>query len=114
MSQASTVLDQRTRIESRAAADGLTPPPTLREIFESDRGLRAAAVEQVRVRFSPRVARWIRERYPRCEVQEDGSVVVTFLATSVEWLVRRVLEYGPDAEVLGPGAYREAVRRAVA
>lgn len=45
MSQASTVLDQRARIETRAAADGLTPPPTLREIFESDRGLRAAAVE---------------------------------------------------------------------
>jgi len=73
-----------------------------------------SAVETVRVRFSRRVARWIRERYPRCEEADGGCVVVTFLASSVEWLVRRVLEYGPDAEVLGPPAYREAVRRAVA
>jgi predicted DNA-binding transcriptional regulator YafY len=34
--------------------------------------------------------------------------------SSVDWLVGRVLEYGADAEVLGPDAYREAVRRAVA
>lgn len=74
----------------------------------------AAAVDHVRVRFSPRVARWIRERYPRCEDAADGAVTVTFLATSVDWLVRRVLEYGPDAEVLEPVVYREAVRRAVA
>jgi predicted DNA-binding transcriptional regulator YafY len=32
----------------------------------------------------------------------------------VDWLVRRVLEYGPEAEVLEPAAYREAMRRAVA
>jgi len=75
---------------------------------------RPQAVERVRVRFSPRIARWIRERYPRCENAADGSAVVTFLATSVDWLVRRVLEYGPEAEVLEPAAYREAMRRAVA
>jgi proteasome accessory factor C len=74
----------------------------------------AAAVEQVRVRFSPAVARWIRERYPRCEAEPDGALVVTFLASSVAWLVRRVLEYADEAEVIGPPAYREAVRRAVA
>jgi predicted DNA-binding transcriptional regulator YafY len=74
----------------------------------------ASAVETVRVRYSPQVARWIRERYPRCEDDGNGGVVVTFLVTSVEWLVRRVLEHGAEAEVLGPPAYREAVRRAVA
>lgn len=74
----------------------------------------ASAVEHVRVRFSPQVARWVRERYPGCADDGNGGVIVTFLATSVEWLVRRVLEYGPEAEVLEPAAYREAVRRAVA
>jgi predicted DNA-binding transcriptional regulator YafY len=74
----------------------------------------AAAVDAVRVRFTPRIARWIRERYPRHEDQGDGSVVVTFTVTSVDWLVGRVLEYGADAEVLEPRTYREAVRRAVA
>ena len=70
-------------------------------------------VEDVRVRFSPRIARWVAERYPRAEPQGDGSVVVTFNAASVDWLVRMVLHYGDQAEVLGPPAYREAMRRAV-
>lgn len=41
-------------------------------------------------------------------------MVVAFTVGSVEWLVRRLLEYGADAEVIEPEAYREAVRRAVA
>lgn len=73
-----------------------------------------AATDPVRVRFSANVSRWVRERYPDCEQQADGSVIVTFQAASMDWLVRRVLEYGPDAEVVGPEEYREAVRRAVA
>ena len=32
---------------------------------------------------------------------------------SPDWLVERVLQYGEDAEVVGPALYREAVRRAV-
>jgi predicted DNA-binding transcriptional regulator YafY len=77
---------------------------------------RAAAdqVEAVTVRFSSRVARWVRERYREVEDQEDGAVSVRLPATSVQWLVRRVLEYGDDAEVIEPAAYRDAVRRAVA
>ena len=74
----------------------------------------ADAVDAVRVRFLGRVSRWVRERYPDSEPQPDGSVIVTFQASSMDWLVRRVLEYGPDAEVVGPEEYREAVRRAVA
>jgi predicted DNA-binding transcriptional regulator YafY len=70
-------------------------------------------VEEVRVRFSPRIARWIAERYPQGERQADGSVVVTFKSASVGWLVRDVLQYGAEAEVLGPASHREAVRRAV-
>lgn len=70
--------------------------------------------DAVRVRFSPRIARWLAERYPRSEPQRDGSLVVTFMAASVAWLVRHVLQYGEEAEVLGPPAYREAMRRALA
>jgi predicted DNA-binding transcriptional regulator YafY len=32
---------------------------------------------------------------------------------SVGWLLRTVLQYGAEAEVLGPPVYREAVKRAV-
>jgi predicted DNA-binding transcriptional regulator YafY len=73
-----------------------------------------ATADRVRVRFSADVSRWVRERYPQGEPQADGAVIVSFTASSMDWLVRRVLEYGPDAEVIEPEAYREAVRRAVA
>jgi proteasome accessory factor C len=74
----------------------------------------AESVETVTVRFAPCVARWVRERYREVEDQDDGGVTVQLPATSTQWLVRRVLEYGDDAEVIGPAAYREAMRRAVA
>lgn len=73
-----------------------------------------ADLDAVRVRCVGAAARWARERYPDANLQGDGSVIVTFRASSVDWLVRRVLEFGPDAEVLDPPAYRHAVRRAVA
>jgi proteasome accessory factor C len=73
----------------------------------------AEGVDLVRVRFAPAIARWIRERYPECEIESGGAAVVTFRVASVEWLVRHVLQYGDEAEVLEPAAYREAMRRAV-
>ncbi len=45
LAQAAGVLDQRAAIATRASAVGLTPPKTLQQIFEGDRGLRAAAAE---------------------------------------------------------------------
>lgn len=75
---------------------------------------RPKATDPVVVRFSPRVSRWVKERYPGGRVDPaDGSVTVTFPVTSEAWLVRRVLEYGPDAQVVEPRRYREAVLRAV-
>lgn len=71
------------------------------------------AIDNVTVRFSPEIARWLEERYPEAERQPDGSVVATFRVADPSWLVRHVLQYGPDAEVLAPAEYREAVSRAV-
>ncbi|HWO89939.1 MAG TPA: WYL domain-containing protein [Gemmatimonadales bacterium] len=68
----------------------------------------------VRVRFSASVARWLLERHPEAQQEPGGSVVVAFEVSDVRWLVRTVLQYGAEAEVLDPPAYREAVRRAVA
>jgi proteasome accessory factor C len=65
----------------------------------------------VQVRFSPVIARWIRERHPDAAVASDGSIVVTYLVASPEWLVRHVLQYGPEAEVVGPESFRELMRR---
>lgn len=60
------------------------------------------------VRYSPRIARWFAERE---EVEElsDGSVVVRRTVADPEWIVRHVLSYGPDAELLEPDDLREAV-----
>jgi len=101
-------------IEAEVLDERFTPradAPRIRErgdLFEAP----PDAAEDVRVRFSPRIARWIAERYPQGEPQGDGSIVVTFQCASVDWLVRTVLQYGDQAEVLGPPAYREAMRRA--
>jgi predicted DNA-binding transcriptional regulator YafY len=74
----------------------------------------AEILDEVRVRFTPKVARWLTERYPDGEQQKDGSFVVTLRSASIDWAVRTVLQYGPEAEILSPPAYREAMRRAVA
>lgn len=79
------------------------------EVFRTGENL-----DLVTVRFAPSVARWVAERYPDHEVEPTGAVLVRFRTANRDWLVRRVLEYGAQAEVLGPPAYREAVRQAVA
>lgn len=71
------------------------------------------AVDEVTVRFSPGIARWMTERYADAKPRQDGSVDVTFPVADPAWLVRHVLQYGPEAEVLAPAEYREAVWRAV-
>ena len=72
------------------------------------------ATERVTVKFRPEAAPWVTEFYADHERQPDGSVLVHFEASSADWLVRRVLEYGCDAEVVAPVLYRKAVARAVA
>jgi predicted DNA-binding transcriptional regulator YafY len=69
-------------------------------------------LDEVEVRFSPDIARWVLEQHPDARSEADGSAVVTYRVASLDWLVRRVLQYGPEAEVLGPEVYREGVRRA--
>jgi proteasome accessory factor C len=70
-------------------------------------------VDEVTVRFTHAISRWVLERYPQARDDGNDGAVVTFKTASVDWLVRTVLQYGAEAEVLGPPAYREAVRRAV-
>ncbi len=64
------------------------------------------------VRYSPRVARWVRERYAG-EEDESGSYRVRHRLFSDEWIVRHVLHYGAEAEVLGPAEVRDRIRAAV-
>ena len=66
---------------------------------------------RMRVRYSPRIARWIAER-EGVEIDPDGSLTMEHPLLDVQWGVRHVLQYGPDAEVLEPTEVKaELVRR---
>jgi proteasome accessory factor C len=71
-----------------------------------------AAAEAV-VRYGPRIAAWIREQFPAAEASDDGSVFVRHPVADPAWLVRHVLQYGRDAEVVSPASLREVVRAGV-
>jgi predicted DNA-binding transcriptional regulator YafY len=64
---------------------------------------------EVRVRYGPRIAGWIREREPEAESLSDGGVIVSHTVADPRWIVAHVLQYGPDAEVLEPPEVREMV-----
>lgn len=72
---------------------------------------------EVRVRYSPRIARWVRERAASgmvgWEEEEDGSVVIRHRVADPHWVVSHALHYGAEAEVLEPEPYRELVREVV-
>jgi proteasome accessory factor C len=63
------------------------------------------------VAFSEKISRWLVEKYPKGRSQKDGRYIVTFQVADPAWFVREVLQYGAEAEVLGPESLREAVKR---
>ncbi len=65
--------------------------------------------ETMRVRYGPRIARWIAEREERT-LDADGALVLESPLADMEWGMRHVLQYGPDAEVLYPPALRALLR----
>ncbi len=71
---------------------------------------------EVRVRYSARIARWVRERSEweseRLEDREDGSVLVRHDVADPHWAVGHALSYGAEAEVVEPAVIRAMVRDA--
>jgi predicted DNA-binding transcriptional regulator YafY len=74
------------------------------------------AVEAL-VRYSSRIARWIAER-EEGEWQPDGALLVRHRVADSDWLVRHILRYAGEAEVVEPAELRarvhDAARRLVA
>ena len=77
-------------------------------IVKDGRAFQSAEAGTLRVRYSPRIARWIAEREGK-QVAGDGSLVMDHPLADHGWAVRHVLQYGPDAEVLEPVEVREAI-----
>jgi hypothetical protein len=59
----------------------------------------------MRVRYSPRIARWIAEREGK-PLAADGALVMEHPLADWDWGGRHVLQYGRDAEVVEPAALR--------
>ena len=62
-----------------------------------------------RIRYSPKIARWIAEREGQ-PLAKDGSLTLEHPLADPAWAVRHVLQYGPDAEVLEPESLRKGVQ----
>ena len=90
------------------------PPAALSpdDVLTDGRAFSAATASVMTVRYSPRIARWIAEREDG-ELQADGSFVVRHPLADLNWGVRHVLQYGPDAEVLSPRELRRAITDAL-
>jgi proteasome accessory factor C len=66
---------------------------------------------QVRIRFSPKIARWILESNSQAKRQKDGSALLEIKASGFSWLARWVLQYGTEAEILEPAPARAELLR---
>jgi len=90
--------------------DRFEPKPELRRVRKASDLLAGASTLTAVVAFSPRIARWIRERFPGGEEQRDGRYLVRFPVADPRWLAREVLRYGAEAEVVEPEGMREYLR----
>jgi proteasome accessory factor C len=102
------------RIVAAEAVDGTFEVPDdfdPRDYIAGGRIYRAGEEVEAVVRYSPRIARWVRERGP-VEELPDGSVAVRLRVADVHWLVRHVLQHGAEAEVIEPAELRLEVARA--
>ncbi len=98
--------------------EALTSLPDKYEIpatFSVSEALRAGKGLQVdtpaggmKVRYSPKVARWIAER-EGVSPDADGSLTLEHPLADADWGMRHVLQYGPDAEILEPQSLRDEI-----
>jgi proteasome accessory factor C len=103
-------LDRIESIEQTNASYEIPATFSIDEYLDDRKVLRVGDAQRMRVRYSPRIARWIAEREGR-EVDADGSLTVDHPLADVQWGVRHVLQYGPDATVLEPKEVRDELTR---
>jgi predicted DNA-binding transcriptional regulator YafY len=82
-------------------------------VQETGRAFASDNAARMRVRYSPRIARWVAEREGR-ELDIDGALTMEHPLADTSWAVRHVLQYGPDAEVLEPAELRKVIAERLA
>ncbi|MGH7535984.1 MAG: WYL domain-containing protein [Gemmatimonadales bacterium] len=104
------------RIDSVEPLETRFPAPrdfSVDEVLREGRVFRAQAAGTLRVRYSPRIARWIADREGKT-LAADESLTLEHPLADLDWAVRHLLQYGPDVEVLEPAEVREAIVRRLA
>jgi proteasome accessory factor C len=79
-------------------------------LLREGKAFQSTAPGTLRLRYSPRIARWIAEREAK-PLAEDGSLTLEHPLADLDWAVRHVLQYGPDVTVLEPVEVRHEVLR---
>src|SRR6267143_621303 len=97
-------------LESRLLAQDFKPQILFKPIRAAGQLLEAEETVSATVAFSAKIARWLKEEYPEGREDAKGRYLVTFKVADPAWLAREVLQYGAEAEVVGPESLREAVR----
>ena len=105
--RADRLLEAKLLLTEFAPRSDFKPITRAGEVFRADETISAT------VAFSPSIARWLKEKFPGGKEQVDGRYLVTFQVADPAWFAREVLQYGAEAEVLGPESLREAVKRVV-
>jgi proteasome accessory factor C len=103
-------LDRVEDVESLEARFESPRDFSLEAVLGDGRAFQSGSATTLRVRYSPRIARWIAEREGK-PLAEDGSLTLDHPLADTDWAVRHLLQYGPDATVLEPAEVREAVVR---
>ena len=108
---------RRAEILDRKARE--VPESTLNKVLGSGYGIFSGRrVHWGKLRFTPERARWVavEEWHPRQRgsFHEDGSYVLEVPYSDDRELIMDILRHGPEVEVLGPIALRNAVRKRLA
>jgi predicted DNA-binding transcriptional regulator YafY len=108
------------RVLAADVADGAFEVPDgfrVADYLDEGRVHDGAAGLHVRIRYSAKIARWLRERArwepERVEDDRDGAIVVRHEVSDPQWAVAHALTYGAEAEVVEPEEVRALVRDAV-
>lgn len=108
-----------SRIRSIAPSDdNITLPEGLPPVKEYTRRhfgiIQGGRTRNVRLRFTPAVADWIKEQiwHPEQELRlkKDGYLELVFPAADFKELIKRILSYGSDVKVVSPKALAEEVK----
>jgi predicted DNA-binding transcriptional regulator YafY len=78
------------------------------QLVRDGKAFQSSAATTLRLRYSPRIARWIAEREGK-PLADDGSLTLEHPLADRDWAVRHVLQYGPEVTVLEPVDVRQAV-----